>query len=394
LELGRREVLGYGLAAAAAAPSLGLAQSPAADDPHGLMRHRFGVNYTPSRSGYYCYNDWRLDAIARDLDRVAEIGADHIRAMVIWPWFQPNPKVVSTAHLDRLDQLMRCAGERGLDVQPCLYTGWLSGYHFNPDFYQDEPFYTSAKWADAQDRYLAAVAARMRDHPNFLGFDIGNEMDWGWRGAPIEADRWMKGVFQRMRDLYPDKIHVNGVSHAPWFADTTFSAQALVTEQPIVALHCWPFWTGAGRLGGPLDDPYTRLSAGMAALARGLGQAPRKPIWIQEFGVCALEMPQADLSTWLETSVSHAIDNGVSWFTWWASHDISRNYDFQPFEYGLGLMTNDNQIKEQGRTFRRLADHYRGKSVTRPQDPPPPPAIRTHDATWAWLRAWMRDGGA
>ena len=305
----------------------------------GLLRHRFGVNYIPSKRWYYCYNDWNLSDIAGDLDRIAEIGADHIRLMVVWPWFQPNPQAVSPAHLDRLDQLVQCAGERGIDVLPCIYTGWLSGFRFNPNFYDKEPFYTSEKWAAAQALYLSELSKRMLAHPNFLGFDIGNEINCNWQASLEQGDAWMRRVFQQMRTLCPGRVHVNGVDNQPWFKLETFSAAALVAGQSIVALHCWPFWTGAGKRGRPLDPPYTHLGAGMAALARSLGRDPKKPMWMQEFGACSEEMPEADISRWFEMTVTQAIQNGVSWFTWWASHDVSRVYEFHPFEYGLGLMT-------------------------------------------------------
>ena len=75
-----------------------------------LTRHRFGVNYTPSRNWWFCWNDWNGDPIRRDLDAIAALGADHLRVMLVWPFFQPNPKWVSTAHLERLDQLIGLMG--------------------------------------------------------------------------------------------------------------------------------------------------------------------------------------------------------------------------------------------------------------------------------------------
>ena len=374
-------------------PLIGRAENAAPDltaDKNGLLRHRFGVNYVPSKHWYYCYNNWNLSDIKHDLDRIAEIGADHIRLMVVWPWFQPNAKAVSSAHLDRLDELVHAADQRHIDVLPCIYTGWLSGFHFNPNFYDQELFYTSEKWAAAQALYLKALARRMNAHKNFLGFDIGNEINCNWQTSLPDGDAWMHRVLRQMNDESPGRVHVNGVDNGPWFELNTFSAKALVVEQPIVALHCWPFWTGAGKFGGPLDKPYTHLGAAMAALARSLGGDPRKPMWMEEFGACSEEMPEADIPRWLETTITQAIQNGVSWFTWWASHDVSREYEFHPFEYGLGLMTSDNRIKEQGRKFKELAEHYRGKAVVIPSATlPPPPSARTHDATWKWLLDWM-----
>ncbi len=66
--------------------------SAGAERPPGtgldLTRHRFGVNYTPSHNWWFCWNDWNADPIRRDLDAIAALGADHLRLMLIWPFFQ------------------------------------------------------------------------------------------------------------------------------------------------------------------------------------------------------------------------------------------------------------------------------------------------------------------
>ena len=354
-----------------------------------LLRHRFGVNYVPSRNWYFCWNDWKPSDLARDLDRITEIGADHIRIMLIWPWFQPNPHFVSPAHLDRLEELMHLAAKRKLDVLPALYTGWLSGFHFNPPYLEKEPFYTSPKWQAVQEFYLAEVSKRLSPHANFLGFDVANEINCNWSCPIAEGDAWMRRVLGQMRTLCPGRIHVNGVDHRPWMQENCFSPQVLLAEQEIATMHVYPFWTGAAKYGGPLDKPYTQIPAAMAALVRSFG-IPRKPIWLEEFGACKAEMPEANVPRWMELAVTSAVAQGVSWFTWWASHDVSERFEFNPFEYSLGLMTEDNKIKEQGRMFKRLADTYRGKPVIIPnQLLPPPPSQRNQEATWQWLLEWM-----
>lgn len=391
----RRGFLKTTSTALAAGAALGNgAMALAADADDRLMRHRFGVNYVPSRNWYYCWNDWNAGDIARDLDQIAEIGADHLRIMLIWPWFQPNPRFVSPAHLDRLEELMGLAAARKLDVLATLYTGWLSGYRFNPPYLEGEAFYTSPKWQPVRELYLTEVSKRLMQHANFLGYDIGNEINCDWSCQPAEGDVWMTGVFQKMHELCPGRIHVNGVDQQPWFRVSTFSPRALVAQQEIVTLHCWPYWTGARKYGGPLDRPYTQLPAAMAALARSHGGAAGKPIWLEEFGACMAEMPEADVPRWMEAAITGGVAQGISYFTWWASHDVNQRFDFNRFEYSLGLLTTDNRIKEQGRMFRRLADSYRGKPVTIPARPlPPPPAQRTDDATWQWMLEWMKEGG-
>jgi len=385
--------LSAGAAATFGAPAQTLAKATAvrmSPDPKGLLRHRFGVNYVPSQNWYYAYNAWNKQAVADDLSRIAELGADHIRLMVIWPWFQPNPRAMSEAHLDHLDDILELAAARQIDVFPSIFTGWLSGYHFNPNFYDSEPFYTSPKWELAQRFYIDGLSHRLKAHANFLGFDLGNELACNWKAPTAEGEAWMERRFDQMKSLFPDKVHVNGVDHTSWFQDDTFSAKALVAQQEIVSLHCWPFWTGAGDRGGTMDKPYTHLIAGMASLARSLGNAPMKPIWAQEFGACAVEMPESQLSLYMETTLQAGIEAGVSWFTWWSSHDVNKKFDFHPFEYGLGLIDASNTIKQQGRTFRALAEPYRKRPVEIPTKIlPPPPTVRTVEGSWEWLMNWM-----
>jgi hypothetical protein len=104
-----------------------IARAFAADNPASsrldALRHRFGINYTPSHNWWFCWNDWNPDPIKRDLDAIAALGADHLRILLIWPFFQPNPKWVSPAHLERLDQLITLMDERHLDALVTVFTG-------------------------------------------------------------------------------------------------------------------------------------------------------------------------------------------------------------------------------------------------------------------------------
>ena len=355
-----------------------------------LMRHRFGLNYVPSRNWYYSWNDWKPENTARDFDSIAAVGADHIRIMLIWPWFQPNPAVVSSGHLDHLDELMNLAAQRKLDVLVTLYNGWLSGYALSPPYLTKEPFYTSPRWKRVQDLFLSEVAKRMTLHENFLGFDIANEINCIWSCAPAEGDVWMEGVFKQMNTLAPGRIHVNGADNNPWTQVTTFSPQALMAQQEIVPLHCYPHFMRAGKYGTFLQKPSTDLLDAFAALARSYGNTPHKPIWMQEFGMFNQDLPEGDIPKWMEMAVTKAIAGGVSWFTWWGSHDVERRFQFDPIEYDLGLITIENKIKEQGKMFKRLAETYRGEPVMIPgKTLPPPPAERNLESSWRWMLDWM-----
>ncbi|HEY3322113.1 MAG TPA: hypothetical protein VGP72_16730 [Planctomycetota bacterium] len=357
-----------------------------------LLRHRFGANYTPSRNWWYCWNDFEPSAIARDFDALAGLGLDHLRIMLVWPSFQPNPGWVSPAHLDRLSQLMLLAADRGLDIQVSAFTGWLSGFAFKPPFHEKERFYSSAKMWAAQELYVRELSKTLMPHKNFFGFDLGNEMNCCWSAPCAEGDAWMNRVLRLMNELCPGKVHVNGVDHNPWLQETTFSPQALVKEQPIVALHCWTYWAGAYKHGGPLDAPSVMLAAAMAALARAYGNDPAKPMWVQEYGASDEWMDAKLLPVFMERATLAAIQQGVSYFTWWDSHDVDRKFAFSDsLEYGLGLLTVENKVKEHGRMFKQLAEQYRGKEAVIPKAAlPPPPPPRTSENSWRWMLEWMK----
>jgi endo-1,4-beta-mannosidase len=372
--------------------AMGVADSRAARASRSLAldRHRFGVNYTPSKNWWFCWNEWDADSIKQDLDAIAALGADHLRILLIWPYFQPNPKWVSRLHLERLDQLLTLMGERDLDAVVTAFTGQLSGWFFLPPFNQaGSAFYSDDAMGRAQDIFIRALAGVMKGKNNLIGFDFGNEINTCWSAEPKVGDAWMTKMFSLMESVSPDHIHVNGVDEMPWFESTTFSPQALAAR-PMPTMHCYPYWSGSLKFGGAMDPPSIKLMAANAALIRSYAGDPRKPVWAEEFNTCIEALNQKQQAEWLEKAVLAAIDSGVSWFTYWDSHDVDRKFEFNSLEYGLGLLTNDGKVKESGRVFRQLAEGYRGKAVKFPGQPvPPPPVDRDHEVSWRWMLDWM-----
>lgn len=385
--------LAAGFAAVQPVCSIGALASEASVRNIGLdvRRHRFGVNYTPSRNWWFCWNDWDAAAIERDLDAIAALGADHLRVLLVWPYFQPNPKWVSPAHLERLDQLVTRMGQRGLDALVTVFTGQLSGWFFLPPFLpnQGSEFYRSEKMWAAQELFVRELSRTLKPHGNVIGFDFGNELNTCWKAQPRDGDAWMARMFALMNEAMPGHLHVNGVDHHPWFENDTFSPRELAAA-PFPVMHCYPHWTEAEKYGGAMDPPSVKLLAGMAALIRSYAGSQQKPVFAGEFNTCILDLPEKGQAAWLEKAVTAAIEQGVSWFTYWDTHDVDRKFQFDPVEYTLGLLTNEGRVKEQGRVFKQLAEAYGGKAVVFPKATlPSPPVERTMDGTWKWLLDWM-----
>jgi endo-1,4-beta-mannosidase len=355
-----------------------------------VFRYRFGVNYTPSRNWWFCWNDWNTDPIERDLDSIAGLGADHLRIMLIWPYFQPNLRWIDPAQLERLDQLLTMMASRNLDAVVTVFTGQLSGWFFLPPFNKPgAAFYDDPEIWTAQELFMKELARTVNPHKNLIGFDFGNELNTCWRADPAVGDVWMARMFRLMESVTPGRIHVNGVDHQPWFETNTFSQKALAAR-PFPSMHCYPYWTGSLKYGGPMEPPSVKLLAAMAALIQSYAGDSQKPVWAEEFNTCIASNTERQQAEWLERAVHAAMDQGTSWFTYWDSHDVDHKFDFNPVEYSLGLLHNDGKVKQQGRAFQQLAKTYGGKAMTLPKTSPPAPPINpSDDITWQWLLDWM-----
>ncbi len=361
----------------------------------GLKAFRFGVNYTPSKDWWYCWNDFKPDDIARDFDAISGLCADHLRIMLLWPFFQPNPSWVSPAHLSRLETLLELAAARGLDVCVSVFCGHLTGQNFRPGYERSQAdFFEGAEMLLAQRLLLESLAKALNPHANFLGFDLGNELNCCWSvPSPALGDAWHRRTLALAESLSPGRVHVNGVDHLPWFAPSPFSPRALAETQSILALHSWIKFTGALELcGGDASKPEcVGLPAAMAALARSYAGDPAKPVWCQEFGASEEWMDAKAIPSFLERSMNSAIRGGVAWHSLWASHDIDPKFKVNKLEYTLGLLDCSGRMKPQGKVFASIASAWRGRKVETPSfEIPPPPSRLEQAASWAWLRDFLR----
>jgi len=286
--------------------------------------------------------------------------------------------------------LLALMEERHLDALVTVFTGQLSGWYFLPSFNRlSDGFYTDATMRSAQQLLVRELARVMKPHSNIIGFDFGNELNTCWKAPLLEGDLWMANMFDLMNQVLPAGLHVNGVDHHPWFEPDTFSPQALAGAR-FPVMHCYPWWTGAMKYGGAMDAPSVKLLAAMATLIRSFAGTQHKPVWAGEFNTCIDALPEKGQAEWLDKAVTAAIEQGVSWFTYWDSHDVDRKFQFNPLEYSLGLLTNDGRVKQQGRVFQQLAAAHRGKPVNFPTASlPPPPTDRTQAGTWHWILNWL-----
>lgn len=354
--------------------------------------HRFGVTHTPTKGWFYCWNDFDVASISQDLDDILQIGCDHIRAILIWPYFQPNVKWVSPAHLERLDRYLALAQNRSLDVQLCMLNGFVSGLRFVPSCLvcsKASAFFKSARVLEAEELFFSEVARVANRHPNFLGFDLANEVPniWGTGGDTKTGDAWCNRLMNLCERISPGKVHVNGAWGQWFWKDSTFSARFMARRPRVAVMHCYGRYTDLQ--GGLLTPASIWLPAATAALIRAYAGDSGKPVWCQEYGASEAWAPDVSIAQFIRETTLAGIKGGVNWFTWWSSHDLNPAMAFPSQEYHFGLVSHDHKIKPQGHAFKAVAEAWRGKKVVIPAASAQFSSPPTYPHTMQWVREWI-----
>jgi endo-1,4-beta-mannosidase len=336
---------------------------------------RFGVNYVPSRNWWYSWVDWDAASISDDLQAIAALGMDHIRIHCLWPIFQPNPNRISQAAMDRLVELLDLADAAKLDVEVTVLDGWLSGFIFAPAWQGGRNMFTDEWMVVAEELLFEQIGKRVAGHRRFMGFDLGNELGVIMHPhnpvTPDEADRWQARMFQACERAAPGKFHVNGVDHQHWFREFGFSRPALASVGAATSVHTWIEFTGFSATYGATSVAAEHLTEYCIQLALAYHIDPRRPIWLQEFGVSSKWMPLDRIPHFSEQSFRNAMSCENLWgCTWWCSHDLNPDLrGFDPLEYDLGLLDASNRVKPNGDHIARLIQQWKTS--------PPQPARRT-----------------
>ena len=327
---------------------------------------RFGANYTPSQHWWHVWLDFDtpgvVDGIRRDLDAVARLGLDHIRVFVSWPVFQPNRGVVRPRAVAQLVELTRLAAAAGLDVSVDALQGHLSSFDFYPSWtvtWHRRNLFTDPDVVEAQARLLRTLAEALRDEPNYLGLNLGNEPNNLVAHNPVsagEVDAWLDRLLAECAAADSAHPATHCAYDAVWYTeDHPFTPAASATKGAMTCVHPWVFSEDCARRYGPLSVEVTHLAEYVVELARAYATDPVRVTWVQEFGAPAPHIRVADAPRFAELSLANVLTCAGLWgVTWWCSHDVDqRLVDFPDLEYGLGLLRTDNSVKDLGATVAR-----------------------------------------
>ena len=327
---------------------------------------RFGANYIPSGNWLHFWIDFDPDSVRADLLRLKDIGCDHIRAHLIWSYFQLAPDYLSRHCMDNLRRFTALCEETGMDFFLSLFTGWMSGFQFVPAWTDYAAKGKSVLTEDpeivrAEQVYIRAIGEAVAASPRFLGFDLGNELTC-LLDPEGDHDSWARIMFACCEEAAPGKLHNNGLDHQTWFRPGSFSKAAMAADGAITPLHCWILFTGAMQRYGATETGCTALAAFMVEYAKAYAADPQRPFWVQEFGISTEWAGSLDdRLAFMSETFRQIADCGNVWgLTWWCSHDLSRDLrGYASLEYDLGLLDCRNGMKPEAAHFKALCDQYR-----------------------------------
>lgn len=341
---------------------------------------RFGVNYIPSKNWLYSWLDFDKQSIKEDLQVLKALGFDHIRAHILWSYFQPNEKKVSAYCLNNLKQFVEVCDEVGIDFFLSAFTGWMSGFVFFPSWLNIGGFdcwklnmFTDQRAIDAEILLLEELAKVVNKSERFLGFDLGNELNVLLRpeidkNLTVEkGDLWCKTIFETCERVAPGKFHCNGMGHGPWFGEGDFSRKNLANNGFATQFHGWVPFTGTNERFGWNDERTYSLPLYMTELSKAYTEDVENRLFqLQEFGVADDWVKEEDV---LEKYIYNTLDccareKNVWGITWWCSHDISDEFEgFMKMEHHLGLVDINNKPKAGGRIFKKYIEEFKNRKI-------------------------------
>ncbi|PWM74755.1 MAG: hypothetical protein DBX59_03150 [Bacillota bacterium] len=329
---------------------------------------RFGVNYVPSKNWFYSWANLNFDDVEADFQAISSVGVDHIRMHLRWDLFQPNETYVCDEMLVSLKKILDLAAKYRLMAEVTVFDGWMSGFWFMPSFVWDKHIVVDEDMLRSQLFFLKKLSAAIGDHRALLGIDIGNEInvyEMMLKTFSVEqGDKWIAALLNAANELFPDKCNVVGVDHQPWFADTQMSRKTLANTGALTSLHTWVKFTGALQFGDDSEEALC-LQEYNVELANAYAEDLNRKVWIQEFGISPEWTKPENFKNFILQSMLNATRSENLWgYTFWCSHDVSRQYKFNSLEYELGLFDNDNRLKPVGEAYKECIAEI--KSGARP----------------------------
>ena len=319
---------------------------------------KLGCNYWASHAGLKMWRNWDPKIVSEDLELLSQWGIKVIRIFPIWPDFHKLEPIyggrgnlleikgtVSKQEIDKLDFVVRAAGDRGIEVIVSLINGWMSGQLLVPAPFYNRNVLTDPEAIRYQVAYVRKIVHSLKECKSIIGWDLGNECNvMGEVDNHNEAWLWMNSIFNAIREEDPGRKIYAGMHGldmtGKWrIRDVAENCDVMTTHPyPLFTEHCGKDPLGEGR---SIYHPV--------AETRYYSDISKKPCINEEMGSLGPCVSSGEsTAVYLDKIINLSMDENIQILLWWCAFD--QPFEFEPYgrialERELGIFTKDRKPK-------------------------------------------------
>ena len=314
---------------------------------NGKFKFLLGANYWCRKHNVQMWNNWDLEAIKEDLDRVKELGLRALRIFLLSKDFSNSDGGVKEGALKKLEIFLDEASKREIAVFPSFIVGHMSGKNWFIPWDPYNEVYKSSIICRAK-KFIGAVVERFKEHPAIGGWILSNEISLV--KAPKSVDEFRVWASELIGEIEKrDKSHVISIG------DST---------RPISALPLKP--ENVQDLVGYLsphiyyydEDEVRHTYTYMAELEYLLSLD--KPVILEEFGFPTNLFSEESHAKFIEVILYGALALGVSGAWIWCFSDFPREGDepylWEPHELSFGIIRANGTPKPAAKVVKEFAN--------------------------------------
>ncbi len=350
-----------------------------------------GANYWASNAGADMWRHWDPEAVAHDLDLLAQNGMNVLRVFPNWRDFQPvkpaftgnhalreyimaddswpeNPYYLDETMLDRFSAFCRMAHERGLRLIVGLLTGWMSGRLYIPSALYEKNVYTDPVALYFEQLFVKGFVLRMKNEPAIYAWDLGNECNCMDEAKNrVEASNWTATIVHAIRAYDPQRPIVSGMHSLELEGVWNIQDQGEWTD--ILTTHPYPFWVEHCQF-DKLTDYRTLLHA--TAQTNYYASVSHKPCLVEEIGSMGPMIASDNRAAgFLKTNLWSNWAHGSPGVLWWCANEQAHldaaPYDWKMFERELGMLNAQREPKPVLLAMKEFAGQMQKLNLDLPQ---------------------------
>ncbi|MCK4296023.1 MAG: cellulase family glycosylhydrolase, partial [Candidatus Marinimicrobia bacterium] len=165
-----------------------------------------GVNYWPSSSGLNMWSEWSPDEIAKDFNKMRELGMNVCRFFIFMPDFLKGPKEIDATMMKRLTQFLEISKESGIYTLPSFVVGHMSGEDWDVQWRKGRNFITDSDMIEAEKFYIKTIVQSIKTFYNIIGWILTNEIsNYIKNQSPKQIAFWVNEIISLIKALDPKK---------------------------------------------------------------------------------------------------------------------------------------------------------------------------------------------